>query len=92
MSMLPGVAAATIAANVRAEAARRNIAQSTIAKGLGLTQSATSRRLLGYVPFSATELAAVSEILDMPIESLFGENSSVAAASPRRRPKRPDPV
>lgn len=62
-----------VAANVRAEVARRRIRQGAIAERLGMDQRAVSRRLLGEVEFSATELQAVAELVGVPISSLYGE-------------------
>lgn len=62
-----------IAANVRAEAARRQVTQTMLADRLGLTQPGMSRRMLGRVPFSAAELAAVAEVLSVSVVDLIGE-------------------
>lgn len=62
-----------IAATVRAEAARRKITQTAIGAHLGLTQPGISRRMLGRVPFSAAELAAVADLLGLPVSELVGE-------------------
>lgn len=62
-----------IAANVRAEVARRRLRQADIAEHLGLDQRAVSRRLLGQVEFSASELAELAELLGTPIATLYGE-------------------
>lgn len=61
----------SIAANVRAAAARKRISQSTIAGHLGLNQQQVSRRLLGQVEFRATELQAIADLFDVSIESLY---------------------
>ena len=60
-----------VAANVRAELARRRLTGVAVARELGLTQPAMSRRLTGDVPFTAVEVWRLSQILDVPIESLF---------------------
>lgn len=62
-----------VAANVRAEVARRRIRQADLADAMGLDQRAVSRRLLGHVEFSATELQKVAQILDVPVARLLGE-------------------
>lgn len=62
-----------IAAAVRAEAARRQITQAVVARHLGLTQPGMSRRMLGRVPFSAAELAAVASLFGVPVGDLIGE-------------------
>lgn len=63
--------AANLAANVRAEVARRRLRQSDIAAQLGLNQRAMSRRMLGEVEFSATELNRLAELLGMPVARLL---------------------
>lgn len=73
MSELP---IADVAANVRAEVARRRLRQSEIAEALELDQRAVSRRLLGYVEFSASELQKLAGLLDVPAATLLGEVSA----------------
>lgn len=62
-----------VAANVRAEVARRRLRQAAIAEHLELDQRAVSRRLLGQVDFSVPELQALAELLEVPVSSLCGE-------------------
>lgn len=62
-----------IAANVRAEAARRQVTQAQLADRLGLKQPGMSRRMLGRVPFSASELATVADVLEIPVANLIGQ-------------------
>lgn len=62
-----------IAANVRAEAARRQVTQAQLAERLELTQPGMSRRMLGRVPFSASELATVADVLEIPVANLIGQ-------------------
>lgn len=66
-------AAQRIADNVRAEAARRKVSQTTIAVHLGLTQPGISRRMHGRVPFTGAELAEVAHLLEIPVNDLIGE-------------------
>lgn len=61
---------ADLAGNVRAEVARRCIRQRVIADALGLDQRAVSRRLLGQVEWSATELGRLAELLDVDLNLL----------------------
>lgn len=44
-----------------------------MAKAAGLTPSQFSRRLLGHIPFSADEVAAVADVLGVTVGSLYGE-------------------
>lgn len=62
-----------VAANVRAEVARRQIRQTAIAEHLELDQRAVSRRLLGQVEFSASEIKSLADLLQVPIAALYGE-------------------
>ena len=62
-----------VAASVRAEVARQNVLQSTLAARLGLSQRAVSRRVLGQVDFTAAELAHLAIVLAVPVADLFGE-------------------
>lgn len=55
--------AQSVAANIRAEMARRRATQGALAAALGVTQQAVSRRLRGDVEFTVTELQIVAETL-----------------------------
>lgn len=70
--------AKVIAQNVRAEMARRGRSQAELAAVLRLTQSAISRRLAAKIDFSATELAEVGKWLNLPVASLYDEESALA--------------
>lgn len=59
------------AANIRAEMARRNVRQIALAKHLGLSQTAISRRLNGEVEFSVAELVSVASLLGVPAAVLL---------------------
>lgn len=54
---------AQVAANVRAELARRGLSQVDIATTLGVSQAAVSRRLSGSVPLDVNEVAAIADLL-----------------------------
>lgn len=54
---------AQVAANVRAELARRGLSQVDIAATLGVSQAAVSRRLSGSVPLDVNEVAAIADLL-----------------------------
>jgi transcriptional regulator with XRE-family HTH domain len=62
-----------ITAEIRVAIARRNFSYTKVAAELGLTVSQFSRRINGKVEFSATELAKLSGILDVPVGAFFGE-------------------
>lgn len=62
-----------VAAAVRAEIARRGFNGSELARQLGWSQAAVSRRLLGRVPFDVNELNAIAELLEIPMATLIGE-------------------
>lgn len=62
-----------IAANVRAEVARKGIARSEVADLLGMSQSALSRRLTGTASFSAEDIAALADYLATSVDALLGE-------------------
>lgn len=63
--------AQAVAANVRAEMARRQVTQATLAAALGVTQQAVSRRLRGDVDFTVSELQAVADVLEVPVADLI---------------------
>jgi transcriptional regulator with XRE-family HTH domain len=62
-----------VAANVRAEVARRRLRQAEIAEHLGLNQQQVSRRLNGQVAISASELQQFAQLLGVSVATLCGE-------------------
>lgn len=60
-----------VAATARAEVARRRVSQEKLAHALGVSQGAVSRRLLGHVGFSLSELEKTAELLEIPVEELL---------------------
>lgn len=64
---------AQIAANVRAEATRRAITGQQVARHLGLTQPATSRRMHGHVEFTASEIERLAHLFGVPVSRLYEE-------------------
>ena len=60
-----------VAAEIRAEFARRRISGRQAAKQLGWTGPYLSRRLTGAVPFDVNDLAAIAELLDVPVSTFF---------------------
>jgi len=63
----------TVGANVRAEMARRLVSQSDLARELGLSQMAVSRRLRGDIPFDVDEIARAAVYLEVPLSVLMPE-------------------
>jgi transcriptional regulator with XRE-family HTH domain len=62
-----------VAANVRAEMARRAVTQTILAERLGKSQHFISRRLSGKVPFSVDELGDVAVALNVGLTNLMSE-------------------
>jgi hypothetical protein len=56
---------------VRAELARRRISGRALGSRLAWSERTTRRRLGGVTPFTVTELAAISEYLEVPFEDLI---------------------
>jgi transcriptional regulator with XRE-family HTH domain len=56
-----------IAAEVRAEIARQQKTQREIADAIGIEQASLQRRLVGARSFRAEELAALAEVLGVPV-------------------------
>ncbi|WP_373202627.1 helix-turn-helix transcriptional regulator [Mycobacterium marinum] len=67
-----------VAANVRAELARKNKRQEHLADLLGFTRQAVSQRLLGRVDFRVAELQAIADYLEVPISALVGDSKASA--------------
>lgn len=70
-----------LAANVRAEVARKRITQQAIAEHLGLDQRAVSRRLLGRVEWSAVQVACLAELLEVELSALLVPPTELANTS-----------
>jgi transcriptional regulator with XRE-family HTH domain len=68
----------TVADNVRAEKARRGVTQAALAKALGMSQQALSRRLVGEVAFDVDELDIIARHLDVPTAELLGDDVPAA--------------
>lgn len=62
-----------VAAEVRAELARRKIPQSGLVSVLGMSEVSISRRLRGETPFDVNELVAVAEFLGVPVATFMPE-------------------
>ena len=65
------LASGHVAANTRAEMARRKIRQRHIAEYLGMTQQSVSARLSGRVAFTVDELAAIARLLGVDPATLL---------------------
>ncbi|WP_079670459.1 helix-turn-helix domain-containing protein [Mycobacteroides abscessus] len=66
-----------VAANVRAEMARGQITQQSLASRVELSQQAISRRLTGRQPFNTEELQGIAEALGVGIEQLVNSRDVV---------------
>lgn len=62
-----------LAANLRAELARRKISGRQLSVALDWKPSNTSRRLSGRQPLSVDELTQVAAYLEVPLTDLLGE-------------------
>jgi transcriptional regulator with XRE-family HTH domain len=60
-----------VAANVRAELARRRITQTDVAQRLGVSRQNVAQRLNGSVDFRVGELIAVADMLGITIAELL---------------------
>ena len=61
---------ASIGGNVRAEIARRFLTQKQVAHHLGISQQNMSQRIRGHVRFREAELKLLSELLEVPVDTL----------------------
>jgi transcriptional regulator with XRE-family HTH domain len=80
----PKVSRESIAAEVRAQLARRRRSARSVALELGWTQRYMARRVNGEVPFNVEDLAAIAELLDVPVISFF--QGPVYGAQLRKQP------
>ena len=58
--------------------ARQRVTQETLARELGLSQTAISRRLTARLPFTVDELAVVARLLRLPLHALITEPDAAA--------------
>jgi transcriptional regulator with XRE-family HTH domain len=70
----------TVAANVRAELARRRVRQSEVAERLGVSRQNVAQRLNGSVDFRVGELLAIADLLGIPAANFFVAELPVPAA------------
>jgi transcriptional regulator with XRE-family HTH domain len=73
-TLLPG----RVAAEVRAEMARQQVNQQTIAEALKRSRQHLSRRLTGEIPFDVAELEIIAQALGVPVAQFL--SSPVRAA------------
>lgn len=69
--MTSNVIARSIGSNVKAEIARHRTTQAQIARVIGKTPMAVTRRVSGEIPFSAVELSAIADHLGVPVERFY---------------------
>jgi transcriptional regulator with XRE-family HTH domain len=67
-----------VAANVRAELARKRISQTQIAEHLGVSRQNVAQRLNGRVDFRVGELIAIAALLDIPAAAFHKEPAGAA--------------
>ena len=67
-----------VAAEVRAELARHRLSGVRAAKALGWSQNYISRRLSGTVPFDVADLAALADLLEVPVTTFFPQSQILA--------------
>ena len=63
-----------IAAEVRAQLARRRLSGVRAARALGWTQNYISRRISGAVPFTVADLDALADLLEVPVTTFFPQS------------------
>jgi hypothetical protein len=79
-----------VAAEVRAELARKQLSGVRAARALGWTQNYLSVRLRGMVAFDVTDLMKIAELLEVPVSTFFQFPAGVRRA-PIRFLDHPDP-
>lgn len=61
----------TLAANIRAEMARKGITQDQLGEVLGISQPQVSRRLRGDITFNVIEISRIAELVGVPAAELL---------------------
>lgn len=57
---------------------RAGKSQQDVAAQLGVSQPAVSRRLAGYVDFSASELESLADLFNVPVAAFFTPATALA--------------
>lgn len=65
-----------VAAKVRGIAAEKRVTQASLADSINLSRMAMSRRFGGETPFTPEELIKLSQVLDTPVATFFGERAA----------------
>lgn len=68
-----GSTARVVGQRVQTEMDRQSIRQTTVAKRLGTSQQAVSRRIRGVVPFNVEELELIAVLLDVPATQFLND-------------------
>lgn len=63
----------TASANIRAEMARRDVSQSSIAELLGVSPGQVSARIQGRVTWRLPEVQAIAAYLKIPVATLIDD-------------------
>lgn len=71
MSVTPHETQLHVAAEARAEIARQRLTLREVAARLGMVHTSLHRRLTGEIDFSVSELAALADVLEVPLEQFF---------------------
>lgn len=69
----------SVAANLRAEIARRQRRQADLADIWGISEMGVSRRVNGFVPISAEQAALAAQWLGLDVADLFGDQRRQSA-------------
>lgn len=70
-----------LAARIRDKAEASGLSQQQVADALHMSQSALSRRYLGYVEYRASELHALAKLLGTSVAELTDDDDDQAVAS-----------
>lgn len=71
--MTDQAAAATTNAAIRAEMARHNVRQASLAEAIGISQAQVSARLSGRLDWKLSEIRAVAALLGVPLSTLVAD-------------------
>lgn len=72
-----------VAAEVRAELARRNRSREELAKALDVSRATLNRRLAGDQAFTLAELEQVAEFFGCPVDAFMPAAAPAAHSKPR---------
>lgn len=76
---MPSLPAKRVSTRIADRLRAAGVTQTAAAKALHMSQSAFSRRYLGYVEYRASEIQALADLLELSVAELVGDPAEASA-------------